>query len=77
MGNKIATFTEEQFEEYQDCTNFARKEIQDVYKKFYSINPQVIPEVMSRWDCQVYLLSILPGLSDRFCSYVGIVPSNL
>lgn len=27
MGNKIATFTEEQLEDYQDCTFFTRKEI--------------------------------------------------
>lgn len=27
MGNKVATFTEEQLEDYQDCTFFTRKEI--------------------------------------------------
>jgi hypothetical protein len=27
MGNKIVTFSEEQLEDYQDCTYFTRKEI--------------------------------------------------
>lgn len=27
MGNKVATFSEEQLEDYQDCTYFTRKEI--------------------------------------------------
>lgn len=27
MGNKVATFSEEQLEIYQDCTFFTRKEI--------------------------------------------------
>ncbi|XP_073999246.1 calcium and integrin binding family member 2 [Rhodnius prolixus] len=37
MGNKVDTFTEEQLEDYQDCTFFTRKEILRVYKKFLSI----------------------------------------
>uniref|UniRef100_A0A023F3R6 Putative ca2+-binding kinase n=1 Tax=Triatoma infestans TaxID=30076 RepID=A0A023F3R6_TRIIF len=37
MGNKVDTFTEEQLEDYQDCTFFTRKEILRVYKKFRSI----------------------------------------
>jgi len=27
MGNKVATFSDQQLESYQDCTYFTRKEI--------------------------------------------------
>ncbi|OQV24506.1 putative Calcium and integrin-binding family member 2 [Hypsibius exemplaris] len=57
MGNKLVTFSEEQLEEYQDCTFFGRKEILDVYKKFVNLSPAAVPEIMTRWDCQNFRLS--------------------
>ncbi|XP_076668238.1 calcium and integrin-binding family member 2 isoform X2 [Andrena cerasifolii] len=48
MGNKIATFTEEQLEDYQDCTFFTRKEILRIYKRFREMgNPGVVPRSMT------------------------------
>ncbi|CAG7720106.1 unnamed protein product, partial [Allacma fusca] len=47
MGNKIVTFTEEQLEDYQDCTFFTRKEILRVFKKFRELNPTVVPRTMT------------------------------
>lgn len=38
MGNKVSTFTEEQLEDYQDCTFFTRKEILRYWLHFaYSV----------------------------------------
>ncbi|OXA43769.1 calcium and integrin-binding family member 3 [Folsomia candida] len=47
MGNKIVTFTEEQLEDYQDCTFFTRKEILRVFKKFRELNPSIVPKSMT------------------------------
>ncbi|XP_055612533.1 calcium and integrin-binding family member 2-like [Uranotaenia lowii] len=46
MGNKVVTFTDEQLEDYQDCTFFTRKDILRVYKRFRSMNPDLVPKVM-------------------------------
>ncbi|XP_063995615.1 calcium and integrin-binding family member 3 isoform X2 [Diachasmimorpha longicaudata] len=47
MGNKVATFSEEQLEDYQDCTFFTRKEILRIFKKFREIgDPGVVPRSM-------------------------------
>ncbi|XP_026474848.1 calcium and integrin-binding family member 2 [Ctenocephalides felis] len=47
MGNKLATFTEEQLEDYQDCTFFTRKEILRVYKRFREVSPEIVPKCMT------------------------------
>ncbi|KZC11029.1 PREDICTED: calcium and integrin-binding family member 3 [Dufourea novaeangliae] len=48
MGNKVATFTEEQLEDYQDCTFFTRKEILRIFKRFREMgNPGIIPRTMT------------------------------
>ncbi|CAK9799692.1 Calcium and integrin-binding family member 3 [Anthophora plagiata] len=48
MGNKVATFTEEQLENYQDCTFFTRKEILRIFKRFREMgDPGVIPRSMT------------------------------
>ncbi|CAL1688525.1 unnamed protein product [Lasius platythorax] len=48
MGNKIATFTEEQLEDYQDCTFFTRKEILRIFKRFREIGDSgMIPRTMT------------------------------
>ncbi|XP_043257198.1 calcium and integrin-binding family member 3 [Colletes gigas] len=48
MGNKIATFTEEQLEDYQDCTFFTRKEILRIFKRFREMgDPGVVPRSMT------------------------------
>ncbi|XP_063928528.1 calcium and integrin-binding family member 2 isoform X2 [Zophobas morio] len=46
MGNKLLTFTEQQLENYQDCTFFTRKEILRVHKKFREIRPDLVPKRM-------------------------------
>ncbi|GFY69820.1 calcium and integrin-binding family member 3 [Trichonephila inaurata madagascariensis] len=47
MGNKVATFTEEQLEDYQDCTFFTRKEILTVFKRYRELDPHRVPLVMT------------------------------
>ncbi|XP_046990552.1 calcium and integrin-binding family member 2 [Schistocerca americana] len=47
MGNKVVTFTEEQFEDYQDCTFFTRKEILRVHKRFREVSPELVPKSMT------------------------------
>ncbi|XP_053983072.1 calcium and integrin-binding family member 3 isoform X1 [Hylaeus anthracinus] len=48
MGNKVATFTEEQLEDYQDCTFFTRKEILRIFKRFREMgDPGVVPRSMT------------------------------
>ncbi|XP_050481897.1 calcium and integrin-binding family member 3 isoform X1 [Bombus huntii] len=48
MGNKVATFTEEQLEDYQDCTFFTRKEILRIYKRFRDMgDPGAVPRSMT------------------------------
>ncbi|XP_012270034.1 calcium and integrin-binding family member 3 [Orussus abietinus] len=48
MGNKVATFTEEQLEDYQDCTFFTRKEILRIHKRFREMgDPGVVPRTMT------------------------------
>ncbi|CAH0724533.1 unnamed protein product, partial [Brenthis ino] len=47
MGNKVVTFTEQQLEDYQDCTFFTRKEILRVFKRFREVNPELVPKRMT------------------------------
>ncbi|XP_055852537.1 calcium and integrin-binding family member 2 [Episyrphus balteatus] len=47
MGNKIVTFTEQQLDDYQDCTFFTRKEILRVHKRFREIRPDLVPRQMT------------------------------
>ncbi|XP_043245794.1 calcium and integrin-binding family member 2-like [Amphibalanus amphitrite] len=47
MGNKVATFTDDQLDNYQDCTFFTRKEILRAQKRFRELAPHVIPKVMT------------------------------
>ncbi|XP_014223929.1 calcium and integrin-binding family member 3-like [Trichogramma pretiosum] len=48
MGNKVATFSEEQLEDYQDCTYFTRKEILRLYKRFREMaDPGMVPRSMT------------------------------
>lgn len=37
MGNRESVFTQEQLEEYQDCTFFTKKEILHIHKRFRSL----------------------------------------
>lgn len=46
MGNKIAPFTEEQLEAYQDCTFFTRKEILRIFARFRQLSPGRVPSDM-------------------------------
>uniref|UniRef100_A0A2M4CMC5 Putative ca2+-binding kinase n=1 Tax=Anopheles darlingi TaxID=43151 RepID=A0A2M4CMC5_ANODA len=47
MGNKIVTFTDQQLEDYQDCTFFTRKEILRVHQRFHEASPDLVPMVMN------------------------------
>ncbi|CAD7014082.1 unnamed protein product [Ceratitis capitata] len=47
MGNKVATFTEQQLDDYQDCTFFTRKEILRVHKRFRELRPDLVPRQMT------------------------------
>ncbi|XP_018578620.1 calcium and integrin-binding family member 2 [Anoplophora glabripennis] len=46
MGNKLVTFTDQQLENYQDCTFFTRKEILRVFKRFREVRPDIVPKQM-------------------------------
>ncbi|CAH0391543.1 unnamed protein product [Bemisia tabaci] len=47
MGNQVITFTEQQLENYQDCTFFTRKEILRVFKRFRDMCPDIVPKQMT------------------------------
>ncbi|KAI8127084.1 Calcium and integrin-binding family member 2 [Lucilia cuprina] len=47
MGNKVVTFTEQQLDDYQDCTFFTRKEILRVHKRFRELRPDLVPRQMT------------------------------
>ncbi|XP_054159408.1 calcium and integrin-binding family member 3-like [Oppia nitens] len=47
MGNKVTTFTDQQLENYQDCTYFTRKEILTVFQRFRELDPKRVPQVMT------------------------------
>ncbi|EEB12837.1 predicted protein [Pediculus humanus corporis] len=70
MGNKFVTFTEDQLEDYQDCTFFTRKEILRVHKRFREINPDVVPKTMTKNEPVTVLVSMeevlkLPELREN------------
>ncbi|KAJ8923801.1 hypothetical protein NQ315_010383 [Exocentrus adspersus] len=50
MGNKLVTFTDQQLEDYQDCTFFTRKEILRVFKRFREVRPDLVPKQMRKDD---------------------------
>ncbi|KAJ7994498.1 hypothetical protein DPEC_G00250110 [Dallia pectoralis] len=43
MGNTQTIFTDEQFEAYQDCTFFTRKEILRLHGRFHELAPHLVP----------------------------------
>ena len=43
MGNQQASFSNEQIEQYQDCTFFTKKEIIKLHSRFRELNPEVVP----------------------------------
>ena len=43
MGNQQASFSNEQIEQYQDCTFFTKKEIIKLHSRFHELNPEVVP----------------------------------
>lgn len=47
MGNKVVTFSDQQLEDYQDCTFFTRKEILRVHKHYRAIRPDLVPKRMT------------------------------
>ncbi|XP_057318859.1 calcium and integrin-binding family member 3-like [Microplitis mediator] len=71
MGNKVATFTEEQLEEYQDCTFLTRKEILRIFKRFRELgDPGAVPKTMtpeqaSQLKLPLSCLSKIPELKEN------------
>lgn len=47
MGNKVVTFSDQQLEDYQDCTFFTRKEILRVHKHYRAMRPDLVPKCMT------------------------------
>ncbi|XP_011793822.1 PREDICTED: calcium and integrin-binding family member 2 isoform X3 [Colobus angolensis palliatus] len=43
MGNKQTIFTEEQLDNYQDCTFFNKKDILKLHSRFYELAPNLVP----------------------------------
>ncbi|KAM5206471.1 calcium and integrin-binding family member 2 isoform 1-T1 [Hipposideros larvatus] len=43
MGNKQTIFTEEQLDNYQDCSFFNKKDILKLHSRFYELAPNVVP----------------------------------
>jgi len=43
MGNKQASFSAEQIEQYQDCTFFTKKEIIRLHSRFRELAPETVP----------------------------------
>jgi calcium and integrin-binding protein 2 len=46
MGNKVVTFSDQQLDDYQDCTFFTRKEILRIHKRFRELRPDIVPRQM-------------------------------
>ncbi|KAK2703020.1 calcium and integrin-binding family member 3-like [Artemia franciscana] len=78
MGNNVATFSDQQLEDYEDATFFTRKEIQRVYRKYKSLSPEIVPNVLSIDEARCFRLPMevvcdLPELREnpfkqRICS---------
>uniref|UniRef100_A0A6I8NEG0 Calcium and integrin-binding family member 2 n=1 Tax=Ornithorhynchus anatinus TaxID=9258 RepID=A0A6I8NEG0_ORNAN len=43
MGNKQTIFTDEQLDNYQDCSFFTRKEILRLHERYYELAPNLVP----------------------------------
>ncbi|KAM7428976.1 Calcium and integrin-binding member 3 [Porites harrisoni] len=69
MGNKQAAFTEDQLEDYQDCTYFNRADILRIHKRYRELNTEVIPKDFTELDVQPKLkykfLQQLPELKEN------------
>ncbi|XP_069780308.1 calcium and integrin-binding family member 2-like isoform X2 [Narcine bancroftii] len=68
MGNRQNTFTEEQLDEYQDCTVFTRKEILRLYQRFHALAPHIVPHHFNdREDVKLpqQLISEMPELKEN------------
>ncbi|XP_076750773.1 calcium and integrin-binding family member 2 [Xylocopa sonorina] len=71
MGNKVATFTEEQLEDYQDCTFFTRKEILRIFKRFRdmgdsgSVPRSMTPRQASTLRIPLSCLTRIPELKEN------------
>ncbi|XP_067054586.1 calcium and integrin-binding family member 2-like [Acropora muricata] len=69
MGNKQAAFTENQLEDYQDCTYFNRADILRIHKRYRDLNPEVIPKDFTGLEVQPKLkykfLQQLPELKEN------------
>jgi len=69
MGNKQAAFTEDQLEDYQDCTYFNRNDILRIHQRYRDLNTDLIPEDFTELDVQpklkYKLLQQLPELKEN------------
>ncbi|EDO36724.1 predicted protein [Nematostella vectensis] len=69
MGNKVCAFTEEQLEDYQDCTFFTRADILRIHKRYRALHPVLIPDDYKELETQPLLkmrhLLKLPELKEN------------
>ncbi|XP_055489006.1 calcium and integrin-binding family member 2-like isoform X1 [Leucoraja erinacea] len=68
MGNKQSVFTEEQLDEYQDCTVFTKKDIMRLYQRFHALALQNIPcHCNNREDIKIplQLITEMPELKEN------------
>lgn len=59
MGNKQTVFSEEQLDEYQNCTFFSRKDILRIYHRFRDLAPETVPADMTSPTHLAYKMSVL------------------
>jgi Ca2+-binding EF-hand superfamily protein len=56
MGNKLVIFTDQQLDDYQDCTFFTRKEILRVHKRYRDASPDLVPKTMTESEANSILV---------------------
>ncbi|KAJ7365018.1 Calcium and integrin-binding member 3 [Desmophyllum pertusum] len=68
-GNKQAAFTENQLEDYQDCTYFNRADILRIHQRYRDLNTELIPDDFTELDVQPKMkykfLQQLPELKEN------------
>ncbi|XP_043543101.1 calcium and integrin-binding family member 3-like isoform X2 [Chiloscyllium plagiosum] len=68
MGSKQSVFTEEQLDEYQDCTVFTRKEILRLYHRYHALAPEIVPRYfndIADIKLPLELISEMPELKEN------------
>eukprot|EP00051_Salpingoeca_urceolata_P026807 m.478787 g.478787 ORF g.478787 m.478787 type:complete len:180 (-) comp21231_c0_seq1:259-798(-) len=66
MGQKQSTFTQDELEEYQDCTFFTKKEILHVHKRFRQLNTRNAERITLSEVLELPELKVNP-FRERIC----------